>query len=76
MDFNSELVPSVVAVVVVHEPGDEFEDVLDGLAAQDYANLKTLFLITGDPGDLEATITAAIPEAFITAHDLSLASGG
>ncbi|MCU1400890.1 MAG: hypothetical protein JWN62_3999 [Acidimicrobiales bacterium] len=67
MDVNSELAPSVVAVVVVHQPAIGFEDVLAGLAAQDYPNLKTLFLIAGDAGDLPATISAALPDGFVRA---------
>jgi GT2 family glycosyltransferase len=38
--------PPVVAVVVVHEPGDWFEETLDALADQDYPNLRFLFLDT------------------------------
>jgi GT2 family glycosyltransferase len=67
VDFNSELVPSVVAVVVVHQPGAEFDEVLAALAEQDYANLKTLFLVSGESGDLPATIRAKLPDAFVRA---------
>ena len=67
MDFNSELVPSVVAVVVVHQPGAGFGEVLAALAAQDYGNLRTLFLVAGEPGDLPDTIRAALPDAFVRA---------
>lgn len=35
----------MVAVVVVHEPGEWFDQTLDALAAQDYPNLRFLFLI-------------------------------
>lgn len=56
-------VPPVVAVVVVHEPGPWFDDVLDGLAAQDYPNLRTLFLVTG--GDPAERIMARLPGAFV-----------
>lgn len=67
MDVNSELAPSVVAVVVVHQPGPTFDEVLDALAGQDYLNLKTLFLVTGDADDLPATINAKLPDAFVRA---------
>jgi GT2 family glycosyltransferase len=40
----------VVAVVVVHDPGDWFDATLQALGAQDYPNLRTLFLVTGDLG--------------------------
>ena len=67
MDANSELAPSVVAVVVVHDPAPEFEDVLEGLATQDYPNLKTLFLVAGEPADLPNKIRERLPEAFVRA---------
>ncbi|MCU1392367.1 MAG: hypothetical protein JWM34_795 [Ilumatobacteraceae bacterium] len=67
MDVNTELAPSVVVVVVVHQPGPGFAEVLSGLAAQDYPNLKTLFLVTGEAGDVAATITAVLPTAFVRA---------
>ncbi|MFN8022692.1 MAG: glycosyltransferase [Acidimicrobiales bacterium] len=68
------LAPPVVAVMVVHDPeqfhgGTWFDEVLVGLARQDYANLKTLVLLTGDPGDLAARIAAAVPRAFVRAVD-------
>jgi GT2 family glycosyltransferase len=40
--------PPVVAVVVVYEPGDWFDDTLEALARQDYPNLRTLFLVVSD----------------------------
>lgn len=46
-------VPPVVAVVVVHEPGDWLAESLAALAAQDHPGLQSLILITGaesDPG--------------------------
>jgi len=67
VDFNSELVPSVVAVVVVHQPGEGFGEVLDALAAQDYGNLRTLFLVAGEAGDIPDTIRATLPDAFVRA---------
>ncbi len=50
MEAASQLAPPVVAVMVVCNPGDWFDEVLDGLAEQDYANLKSLFLVVGEPG--------------------------
>jgi len=41
--------PPVVAVMVVHEPGPWFDEVLDSIARQDYPNLRLLFLVTGPP---------------------------
>ncbi|MEP1122566.1 MAG: glycosyltransferase [Ilumatobacter sp.] len=47
MEPETQNAPPVVAVVVVHEPGDWFEETLDALADQDYPNLRFLFLLTG-----------------------------
>lgn len=58
-------VPGVVAVMVVHEPAEWFDDVLAGVAAQDYPNLKCLFLVAGTPGDLPSRIREAVPGAFV-----------
>jgi len=61
----SDLAPPVVAVVVVHEPGEWFDEVLAGLAAQDYANLRTLVLLAGDPGSVPDRVRASVPGAFV-----------
>ncbi len=73
----SPLAPPVVAVMVVHEPqmldsvagGPWFDEVLAGLARQDYANLKTLVLVTGDPAGVAARVAAVVPRAFVRAID-------
>jgi GT2 family glycosyltransferase len=54
----------VVAVVVAHDPGPWFEEVLDGLASQDYPNLRVLVLDTG-ARDLTARVGARVPGAYI-----------
>src|SRR5688572_11700670 len=59
--------------MVVHQTDDavdrggdaRFDEVLAALAAQDYPNLKTLFLVTSEPGDLPERIRARIPGAFV-----------
>lgn len=43
--------PPVVAVVVVHEPGDWLADSLGALASQDYPALQHLILVTGSESD-------------------------
>jgi GT2 family glycosyltransferase len=68
------LAPPVVAVMVVHEPQDLmggawFDEALAGLGRQDYANLKTLVLVNGDPGDVAERVAAAVPRAFVRAVD-------
>ena len=53
--------------MVVHDPGEWFDEVLEGLARQDYGNLKHLFLVAGEPGELPARIRAPVPGAFVRA---------
>ena len=53
--------------MVVHQPGEWFDEVLAGLAGQDYGNLRTLFLVVGDPGDLPARIRDVVPNSFVRA---------
>jgi len=63
------IAPPVVAVVVVHRPDTWFADTLDALADQDYPNLDTLFLVTGDPDvesdGLRAMILDRLPSAYV-----------
>jgi GT2 family glycosyltransferase len=78
METDALPAPPVVAVVVVHapEPTDTwFDETVASLAAQDYPNLNTLFLLTG-PTDAEAVharIAARLPEAFV--RDLGANAG-
>ncbi|HEY0521683.1 MAG TPA: glycosyltransferase, partial [Ilumatobacteraceae bacterium] len=67
MEAANELAPPVVAVMVVFDPGDWFDEVLDGLADQDYANLKSLFLVVGEPGDVPDRVRERVPNAFVRA---------
>lgn len=69
MDATGQLAPPVVAVMVVNEPGNWFDEVLDGLAEQDYGNLRSLFLVSGDPGTLPARIRERVPNSFVRAVD-------
>ncbi len=78
MEPEIQLAPPVVAVVVVHDPGPWFAETLDALGAQDYPNLRYLFLIgvddpmamrSGDQAvvDIEASILERIPSAHVRA---------
>ncbi len=67
MEPANQLAPPVVAVMVVFNPGDWFDEVLDGLADQDYANLRSLFLIVGEPGDVPDRVRQRVPNAFVRA---------
>lgn len=53
--------------MVVHQPGPWFDEVLEALATQDYSNLKNLFLVVGNPGDLPTRIRDRVPNAFVRA---------
>src|SRR5690242_8378434 len=55
--------------MVVFQPDAWFDAVLAGIARQDYANLKTLFLVVGQPADVPDRIRAAVPQAFVRAVD-------
>jgi GT2 family glycosyltransferase len=69
VDTDQQTAPSVVSVMVVHEPGEWFEETVAALAAQDYPNLRSLFLLAPAPDDELADTTARIrrvmPSAFI-----------
>ncbi|MEY2401756.1 MAG: hypothetical protein QOJ08_1867 [Ilumatobacteraceae bacterium] len=67
MEAATQLAPPVVAVMVVFNPGEWFDEVLDGLADQDYANLKSLFLVVGEPGDVPDRVRERVPNAFVRA---------
>ncbi len=71
METDPQLVPSVISVVVVHDPGDWFDEMLIALASQDYGNLRHLFLLTphdtDDTAELTERIQAVLPSAFVRA---------
>ena len=64
---REQLAPPVVAVMVVLNPGDWFDEVLDALAGQDYPNLKTLFLVAGRAGRPARADPQRLPDAFVRA---------
>ncbi|MSZ97121.1 MAG: glycosyltransferase, partial [Actinobacteria bacterium] len=56
--------------MVVHEPGDWLAESLQGLAMQDYANLQSLVLITGDEGhelsgEISDRVATDLPSAVV-----------
>ena len=69
METESQLAPPVVAVMVVHDPGEWFDETVRSIAAQDYPNLRTLFLVAADSDDerdeISDRIRASIPGAFV-----------
>ena len=74
MEAETQQAPPVVAVVVVHDPGTWFDETLDALAAQDYPNIRFLFLDTSGvvdagPGeelrDVAERVAERLPDAFV-----------
>ncbi len=57
--------PAVVAVVVTRDPGPWFEEALAGLAAQDYAELSVLVMVSGGDEDPTPRVAAALPSAYV-----------
>ncbi len=60
----------MVAVVVVHEPGDWFDETLAAFASQDYPNLRFVFLVDGaapadDVARIRERVVARLPSAFV-----------
>jgi len=67
---DRQTAPSVVCVVVVHEPGEWFDQSLSAHAAQDYPNLRHLFLVDGaaapdEVAAIEERVCAVLPGAFV-----------
>jgi len=76
--------PPVVAVVVVHEPGDWFEESIDAFAEQDYPNLRFLFLVASSPDSdetarvveqVEALVADRLESAFVRSLDANTGFG-
>ena len=65
MSIATNLAPPVVAVLVTKEPGVWFDEVLDGLVAQDYENLRVLAIDRGDQ-PIASQVLDKIPEAVVT----------
>jgi len=57
--------PPVVAVVVTHDPGPWFEEVLAGFAAQDYPALDVLVIDAASTDDPTGRIAALLPRAYV-----------
>jgi len=62
--------PPVVAVMVVHEPGPWFADVLSGLAAQEYPDFRLVaFLTGGTSAGVGDDVRAQFPSALVRQVD-------
>jgi len=72
--------PPVVAVVVVHDPGEWFDDTLDALARQDYPNLRVLFLVVAESvadgtETIDDRIQRRLPGAFVRPIGINVGFG-
>ncbi len=67
--------PSVVALVVAHDPGPYFEELLVSLAAQDYPNLAVLVVDNGSAEDPTERIATVLPGAFVRRLDGAVGFG-
>ena len=68
MDPETQQAPPVVAVVVVHDPGPWFDTTMATLAAQDYPNVRMLFLVADGEmpfDDVQQRIRSALPDALL-----------
>ena len=85
MEPETPIAPPVVAVVVVHDPGDWFDDTLEAFARQDYPNLRMLFLVVSDvsssaddagSGDtIDERIQRRLPGSFVRSVGANLGFG-
>lgn len=63
------LTPSVLAVVVTHDPGPGLEETLTSLAAQDYPRLAVLVVDAASNEDPTPRIKSVLPDAMIVRRD-------
>ncbi|MGH9092106.1 MAG: glycosyltransferase family 2 protein, partial [Acidimicrobiales bacterium] len=61
--------PAVVAVLVTRDPGPWFEECLAALAAQDYAELSVLVIVSGGTEDPTERVAAVLPDAYVRRLD-------
>ncbi len=69
MEAQPQAAPPVVAVLVAHDPGSWFDELLATLAAQDYPNLSVLVIDAGSGGNVAAAVAAQLPGAYVRRLD-------
>ena len=62
-DVDPQVVPPVVIVVVVDDPGAWFETTLASIASQTYANASLLVIDAGSDGTTAERVAAIVPDA-------------
>ena len=70
------VVPPVVVVLVTHDAGPWFEETLESLAAQTYADLGVLVVDTAGEADPTERVHAVLPEAHVHRLDHDPGYGG
>lgn len=60
---SRDATPSVLAVVVAHDPGDWFDETLESLATQDYPRLSVLVVDASGDSALGGRVQAVLPDA-------------
>ena len=55
--------PSVLAVIIAHNPGDWFEETLESFANQDYQRLEVMVVDSAGDPSLAARVQSHLPEA-------------
>ena len=74
-DTDAQVIPPVVVVMVVHDPGDWFEETLASVAAQQYANCALLVIDTGTRDDTVDRIAQVVPDAHYRRVDADVGFG-
>ena len=62
---DRETTPSVLAVIVAHNPGHFFEETLESFANQDYPRLEVVVVDTANDSQLAARVQKHLPDASI-----------
>ena len=57
--------PSVLAVIVAHNPGDWFDETLESFANQDYQRLEVMVVDSAGDPSLAARVQSHLPEASV-----------
>lgn len=67
--------PSVAAVVVAHDPGEWFDEVVDSIVTQDYPRLTLVVIDHGTVGDLADRVARMAPQALVVRADRTVGFG-
>jgi GT2 family glycosyltransferase len=69
VEAQPQAAPPVVAVLVAHDPGPWFDELLASLAAQDYPNLSILVIDAASEANVAAAVAARLPAAYVRRLD-------